>query len=111
VPAVVQSWSSDTIVAMVGANSVSGFARVLQGCLITNALPFTVPLPHIDSVAPSSAAPGSNVTITGSGFGSSAGSVQLGDRPADVVNWTDIFIVATVASGALSGIGRQQLRM
>jgi hypothetical protein len=52
--------------------------------------------------------PGTQITITGSGFGSSQGSglVWLGSQPGVVVTWTDTQIVATVAQGAVTGFVR-----
>ena len=47
------------------------------------------------------------MTFTGTGFGSqSTGAVWLGSMAANVVSWTDTQVIATVASGSLSGIAR-----
>jgi hypothetical protein len=76
--ATVQSWSDTAVTATVGMGSANGGAMILSGCFMSNALPFTIDLPHIDDVTPSSGVPGSAVTITGTGFGASPGNVQLG---------------------------------
>src|SRR5271157_5717606 len=73
--AVVQSWSDTQIVAQVGAGAASGNAQVLQNGVMSNAVSFTVNTPQITGVSPSSGAPGTLVTFTGSGFGASQGNV------------------------------------
>ena len=107
---VVQSWSDGQIVALVGTGSATGSARVLQNGVLSNAVPFTVNSLQIAGVSPTSGAPGTSVTITGSGFGSSQGSgvVWLGSIAGQVTSWSDTTVVATVASGAVSGIARIQ---
>jgi hypothetical protein len=77
---VVQSWSDSQIQATVGTGSTSGNAQVLplQSGVMSNAVPFTVNLPQIESISPTSGTSGTLVTFTGSGFGSSPGTVWLG---------------------------------
>ncbi len=59
----------------------------------------------ISSVAPASGVPGTQVTITGSGFGAAQGSGQvwLGTANGLVQSWSDTQVVALVASGSTSG--------
>ena len=70
-------------------------------------LPFTTtnPVPVVSSVSPSSGPPGTQVTISGSNFGSSQGSstVTIGGQPAQVVSWSDTKIVVTVPEGTNGG--------
>jgi hypothetical protein len=113
---VVQSptnWSDTQIVAQVATGSTTGTVQVLQNGLWSNAPSFTVNTPHITGVSPNSAGPGTSVTISGTGFGSSQGNgtVWLGSTAGQVVNWNvnnNGQIVAAVASNALSGIVRVQ---
>jgi hypothetical protein len=109
-PGVVQSWSDGAVVALVAAGSATGSARVLQNCVMSNAVPFTVDALQITGVNPASGAPGTTVTISGSGFGSSQGSgiVMIGGAAAQVTSWTDMQLVVTVPSTSLTGIVRIQ---
>ena len=77
---------------------------------MSNAVPFTVDALQIASISPTLGAPGTQVTFTGSGFGSlqGAGTVALGSTAGQVVSWSDTQVVATVAQSALSGIARIQ---
>ena len=107
---VVQSWSDTQVVALVAAGSTSGNAQVLQNGVMSNAVPFTVIAPYITSLSMNEAPPGTSISILGSGFGSSqgTGAVWLGSTLAQVTNWTDTGVDATVAAGALSGVARIQ---
>ncbi len=110
VPATVVSWSDTQIIAGVAPTSTSGTAQVEQTGLFSNAVPFTVNTATIASVSPSSGIAGTEVTITGSGFGANqgSGSVWLGTTPGTVLSWSDTQIVATVAPIARSGIAQVQ---
>jgi hypothetical protein len=70
---VVQTWSDTQVVATVAAAAASGSARILQGCVMSNALPFSVNSLHLTSISPTSGLPGTSVTFTGTGFGASQG--------------------------------------
>ncbi len=77
----------------------------------TASVSFTaVPPPNIVTSPTGHVAPGSQVTIGGTGFGATQGkgTVWLGSAPGAVVSWTDNQIVATVASNAQSGTVRVQ---
>lgn len=115
----VVSWSATKIVASVAPNSVSGIVEVYQSGEWSNALPFTVTsaptstaapseLPHITTLTPTSGTAGTQVTISGSGFGAvrGKGSVWLGSTLGNVVSWADAKIVATVARNSTSGVAR-----
>ena len=107
---VVQSWSDTQIVALVASGSLSGSAQVLKSGVLSNAVAFTVNTPQITDVSQFSASPGTSITITGTGFGSSqgTGTVRLGSVAGLVDSWSDTEIDATVASSALTGIVRVQ---
>jgi Big-like domain-containing protein/IPT/TIG domain-containing protein/galactose oxidase-like protein len=104
-PGVVSSWSDTQIVAVVANGSTSGTAQVEEGEVSSNSLPFTVNMATISAVSPTSGVAGTQVAITGSGFGSTQGNglVWLGNAVGVVTNWTDTEVDAGVAPGALSG--------
>jgi len=101
----VVSWSDTQIVATVASNSTSGTAQVQQGGVWSNPEPFAVNTATILNVAPTSGVPGTQVTITGSGFGAAQGSGQvwLGTLNGVVQSWSDTQVVALVATGSASG--------
>ena len=68
------------------------------------------PPPSITGLSPTSGAAGVQVTISGSGFGSTQGTgkVWLGTTLGTVVSWSDTAIAATVSSNATSGIAQVQ---
>ena len=102
---IVMSWSDTAVVATVATGSVSGTAQVRPSGTPSNSVPFMVITATIASISPTSAAAGTQVTITGSGFGTAqgAGQVWLGTAPAQVSSWSDGQVVATVATGSNSG--------
>src|SRR5208283_2024876 len=102
----VVTWSDTQILATVASNARSGSARVQQNGYWSNSVPFTVSTATISSVSPTTGTPGvTQVTVTGSGFGSAQGSGQvwLGTANGVVQSWSDTQIVATVAAGSFSG--------
>ncbi len=105
---VVASWSDTQIVATVASGSKTGVAQVLQGAVWSNTVNLTVSTPNITSVAPTTAIAGTQITIAGSGFGTSQGSgnVWLGSTYGVVASWSDTQIVATVASGSKTGVAQ-----
>jgi hypothetical protein len=104
----VVSWSDAQVIATVAPGSASGYAQILQNGVWSNSVPFNSSTPHIASVTPASGASGTQITITGSGFGSSTGTLQLGTMQGSVSSWSDSQIVASVASGSLTGIVQAQ---
>ena len=96
------------MVALVATGSMTGSARVLQNGVMSNAVPFTVDALQITSLSPASGPPGTSVTISGSGFGSSQGSglVMIGGAAAPVTSWSDTQVVVTIPSTSLTGIVR-----
>lgn len=105
-PAIVNSWSDGQVVATVAAGAATGNAQVLQNGVMSNAVPFTINLPHITWISPNSGSAGTVVTVTGSGFGATQGSgnIWIGSDYGSVVGWSDTQVVASVASNAVSGI-------
>jgi hypothetical protein len=106
----VVSWGDTQVVATVAAGSASGTAQILQNGVWSNSIPFSTGIPQVTSVTPNSGTSGTQVTFTGSGFASTQGSgiVWLGSASGSVVSWSDTQVVATVASGAMTGIARIQ---
>ena len=101
----VVSWSDTAIGATVAPNASSGIAQVQQFGVWSNSVSFNVNTATITNVTPASGLPGTQVTITGSGFGSAQGSGQvwLGTANAVVQSWNDAQVVALVGAGAASG--------
>jgi hypothetical protein len=97
----VVSWTNTQVVVTVPPIATSGNVQVQQGGIWTNGLPFYVNTATISNVSPASGVAGTQVTITGSGFGASQGNGQvwLGTAYGLVQSWTDAQIVAAVASG------------
>jgi hypothetical protein len=107
IPGVVTNWSDGQVQANVAPGSTSGVVQIIQNGVLSNAIAFTVSIPQITSVTPTSGAAGTSVTISGSGFGTSQGTdgiVWLGSVPGNVVSWSDGQVKATVAANAVSGI-------
>ncbi len=104
----VVSWSDSQVVATVASGSKTGVAQVLQGGVWSNAVDFTVITPNISSVTPTTAIAGTQITITGTGFGASQGSgnVWLGSTYGVVASWSDTQVAASVVSGSNSGVAQ-----
>ena len=100
----VVSWSDTQVVATVSTGSTSGLALIQQSSA-SNSVPFTINTAAIANISPNNGLPGTQVTITGSGFGATqdSGNVWLGTVPATVNSWSDGQVIATVASGAATG--------
>jgi len=101
------------VVLPIGAGSTTitaAVAGVAGSATVTVLAPPAVTPPNINSVSPTAGTAGTQVTITGSGFGNSQGSgtVWLGTTSGTVVNWSDSQVVAAVASGSSSGQARIQ---
>src|SRR5205814_5775868 len=94
--------------ANVASGSKSGVAQVLQGGVWSNTVSLTVSTPNITSVTPTTAIAGTQITITGTGFGASqgSGSAWLGSTYGVVVSWSDTQIVANVATGSKTGVAQ-----
>jgi hypothetical protein len=108
-PAAVTSWADGSIAVTVPSGSTAGSVpvQVTTTAGQTASTTFTViasPV-TINSISPSSGAVGTQVTISGSGFGSTAGTVDFGTTAATVTsgNWSDSLITTTVPSGLSTG--------
>jgi hypothetical protein len=101
----VVSWTDTQILAVVSDISTSGIVQIQQNGLLSNSVPFTVNTATISSISPTTGVPGTNVTITGSGFGADQGNgqVRLGTANGIVQSWSPTQVVAQVAAGSLSG--------
>ena len=102
-PPTITSWSDTQIVATVSNGTVTGPLEVLVNGVASNQdVVFETPSPVVDSIVPSSGPVGTQVTITGSGFGPSQGSstVSFNNAIPTVVSWSDTQIVATIPSTA-----------
>jgi hypothetical protein len=85
----------------------SGASASFPVAVIVNQPASTSSTPQINTVVPSSGTSGvTQVTVTGSGFGTAqgTGTLQLGTLAATVNSWSDTTIVATVASASLTGV-------
>jgi hypothetical protein len=121
------TWAtSDRSVAMVlptpGTRGIVGTANAgtaiitasfagISGSTSVTVTPAVVPaVPNISSVSPATATAGTQVTVTGTGFGSSQGngSVWLGSTIGSVVSWSDTQVIANVATGSTTGIAQIQ---
>jgi hypothetical protein len=100
----VSSWSDTQIVATVSGTARSAVASVNQNGLYSNTVPFTISTPVIQGISPLSVTAGSQLTITGSGFGTTqqGGSVAIGPESTGIVNsWSDSQVVVTVPAAGL----------
>ncbi len=103
----VVSWSATQIVATVPtARLTPGNVAVVQNGVSSNGVAFTVIPPVLTSISPTAVSPGMQMTLTGSGFGSTVGSggVYFGyGKYGTVVSWTSTQVVVTVPSGISPG--------
>ena len=101
----VVSWSDTEVIGAVASNARSGVVQVVRGGIGSNTFIFTVPIPTVSGVNPSSGAPGDQITISGAGFGATegAGIVWVGSTYGVVSSWNDNQIVCTIASSSRSG--------
>ena len=107
-PASVVSWSDNQVVATVVMGASSGSAQIQQNGLWSNSIAFTISAPVISGITPTNGLAGTQVTISGSGFGAMQGSGQvwLGTAPGQVQSWSDSQVIATVSAGSASGVAQ-----
>ncbi len=103
--AAISSWSSSSITAVIPLTATSGPVVVTAGGVQTNAVGFTVLLPTITSLSPTSGDPGTAVVIQGANFDAAQGSGQVtfNGLTASVVSWSASSITAYVPVGASTG--------
>jgi hypothetical protein len=96
------SWSDTQIVATVDSGAVTGTVQAQQGGVWNSYGTFTVITPVLSSISPTSGPVGTQVTFTGTGFGTTQGSGQvwLANKYATIVSWSDTQVVATVIAGS-----------
>ena len=109
------TWSDTQISTTVPQTASGGSISVTVGNSSSNStIDFTVTVPQITSISPTSGSVGTHVTITGSGFRSAqtigpyTSSISFSDRNSNyigssVVSWSDTQIVAIVPNGAVTG--------
>src|SRR5262249_39536464 len=104
--ATVASWSDTQITVTVPANATSGPVRAtVGGGAGNNNVHFTIAVPQVNSVSPTSGVVGTQVTVNGSGFGASQGTstISFNGSTATVNSWSATQIVATVPASAATG--------
>ncbi len=102
--ATVGSWSATSIAVTVPSGATTGNVVVFASGVNSNAVSFTVvPAPSITSLSLTTGAVGAAVTITGTNFGSTQGTVSFNGTAASVGSWSATSIGVTVPSGATTG--------
>lgn len=100
------SWSDTSIVATVPANATTGAVWVTVNSRASNQNNyFTLPDPLVDAVSPGVGPVGTQVTVSGTGFGATQGSstITFNSRTASVLSWADTQITAVVPTTATTG--------
>ena len=102
----VLSWSDTQIVVAVPPGTIPGRTYINQNGTWSNGVPFSMIPANLLAISPPTLVPGTQATLTGSGFGVSQGSgfveLQNVDR-VPVISWSDTRIVVTIPSGTISG--------
>lgn len=103
--ATTSAWSATSIQATVPFDATSGLVAVTVGGARSAGFPFAVQAPAISSIEPASGAPGTTVTVSGSGFDTQQGGsiVRIGGVAASPTSWTDSRITFAVPANAVSG--------
>ena len=101
------SWTDSAITAVVPFVR-SGPIVVSSGLADSNSVNFTVilpPAPTISALSPNQGTAGTQVTITGTNFGTTqgAGQAQIGTQLLNIIAWSDTAIVATIPAGSTTG--------
>jgi IPT/TIG domain-containing protein len=94
-----------------GTATITAIFAGISGSTSVTVTPAAAPtVPNIADVSPSTATAGTQVTVTGTGFGSSQGngSVWLGSTLGTIVTWSDTQVIAKVATGSTTGIAQIQ---
>lgn len=94
------AWSNTQIVVTIPSNAVTGGAFIINvgGQVSNTSTAFTITDPQLTSVSPASGLPGSQVTLTGRGFGTTQGRsyVSFNGQIAQITTWSDSYIVCIV---------------
>jgi len=105
-PLTVSSWSDTQIVATIPTNAKTGPILETVNSIASNPdAIFTLPNPIVAGLVPTSGPVGTQVQINGSGFGASQGTstIKLNNTALTVNSWSDLQIIATIPSTAVSG--------
>jgi hypothetical protein len=99
------SWTDTKIEVTVPAGAKTGNVIITIGAAKSSPVKFTVdPTPAIKpTLSPTHGTVGTPVTITGTGFGTTAGTVKFSGVEAKSTSWTDTKIEVTVPAGAKTG--------
>ena len=102
------TWSDNAIVVTLPATASGGSILVTEGGVRSNAnINFNIPAPRITSISPTRGNAGTQVTVTGSGFGATRvgnnALIYYSGFSAPIVSWSDTQIVGTVPSSASAG--------
>ena len=104
--ATTSSWSDSQIVATIPGGVTTGPVRVSVNNISSNQdVVFTIPNPIITSISPSNGPVGTQVTVSGVGFGASQGTSTFTFQgiTASIISWSANQIVATVPPAATTG--------
>jgi YD repeat-containing protein len=102
--ATVASWTTTSISASVPPLATSGNIIVTTSAgLASNGTAFTIPAPSISSISPGTAPAGTSVTVTGTNFGSTAGTLTFNGTAATPASWSNTQIVVPVPASAATG--------
>lgn len=100
-------WSDTQLSAAVPAGATSGSVIITEGGVASNNnQQFTISAVSIGSIAPPAGPLGTQVTVSGVGFGSTQGTSTISFNnvaATNIATWTDTQIIATVPSGAGTG--------
>ncbi|PYU79252.1 MAG: hypothetical protein DMG50_24450, partial [Acidobacteria bacterium] len=100
------SWNATSIVVPVPSGATTGNVVVNASGVTSNGINFTVvEVLSITSLSPTSGVVGSEVAITGTGFGTPQGSstIYLNGTTVPVASWSDTSIIGNVPTGVSSG--------
>lgn len=98
-------YSSPVTISSTQTIKAIAYKTAMTDSEIATAVYTIVTPPSISSISPASGSPGTQITVSGSAFGSTqgTGAVWLGTALATVSSWSDTQIVATVASNSATG--------
>ena len=93
-------------VAVGTANITATLGSISGSTPVTVTTPSVPVAPTVASVSPTTGSAGTQVSLTGSGFGSlqGTGMIVLGTTLGTVVSWSDTQVFATVNTGSMSGV-------
>jgi RHS repeat-associated protein len=100
----VQTYTGPIVIPIGSTTTLTAIATVPNTVhsLLASATYIIAP-PAITGLSPDSAEVGTSVTITGTDFGATAGTVTFNGTAAQVSNWSDTSITVTVPTGATTG--------